>query len=171
MKNRKKEMTIAEKVVLTAMAIAAITYLLRMWDPAFFRWFHMVPMQEVSFLRNIWQATWLTFQVIVYLVWIISALWILIFMVVSFIAIIILIITFIFDLIIAIYNLTTRIIPLPRLEISICGIYSEFIEDISYKVLEYEVFGNAIEEITPIMIAICFAVSIFFIIPLTVTQF
>lgn len=170
-RKNKKEMTIAEKLVLIAIAISTITFLLRMWDPAFFHWFHMRPMQEVSFLRNIWQTVWLTFQIIIYLVWITSVLWLLIFLVAFVIAMAIEIVAVIFDIIFAIYNLLTWIIPFQRMKISIIEICSEFLEDILYKVSEFELLGNKVENITPVMIGIAFVSSMFFVIPLTVTLF
>ena len=156
-----KKMTIAEKVVLTAISFAAITFLLRTWDPDFFRYFHMVPMQEVSFLRNAWQTAWLSFQIIVYFAWGISLLWLVIFMIVALVVLAIAIITFILDIPIAIYNLFTWITPLPRLEISIFEIYSDFVEDINF-----EIFGYTIEGISMAMISVFFTTSIFFILPL-----
>ena len=153
-------MTTTEKVVLTSLIIATVTFLLRMWDPAFFRWFHMVPMQEVSFLRNVWQTAWLVFQVVIYLAWAVSLLWMVMFMIVALVALVFFIITFILDIPIAIYNLLTWISPLPRLEISIFEIYCDFVENI-----DFEVFGCPIEEISMSMLSIFFTTTIFFIFP------
>ena len=166
-RKNKGKMTIAEKLALIAIAISTITFLLRMWDPEFLYWFHIKPMQEVSFLRNIWQTVWLFFQILIYIVWIASVLWLLIFFVAFVIAMAIEIVAVIFDIIFAIYNLLTWIIQLPRIKISIVKICSNFFEDILYKESDYEVFGNTLDNVTLAMTSICFVTSMFFVIPLT----
>ena len=136
MKNIIEEMSTTEKVVLTAICSAALAFLLRVWDPAFFRYFHIVSMQEVSFLRNVWQTAWLVFQIAAYLVWGISSLYLIMYLVISLIIIGIGIIAFLPDILISIWNIMSHIIPIPYVETRIAKRYFRFIEVKTYGVQE-----------------------------------
>ena len=148
-RKEKKEISSTEKVVFIAICVAIVAFLLRMWNPDFFRWFHIKSMQDVSFLRNIWQTIWLTFQIAVYLIWSVSLLWMGSILISAFISFIIGTITGVLDIIIAIWNLITWVLPLPRVEISISKSTFGYIEVIMYKK-----FGEDLFDIFPMMFTI-----------------
>ena len=164
-KRERKEMTSIEKVVLTAICVAIIAFLLRMWDPVFFHWFHMRPMQEVSFLRNIWQAVWLSFQIIVYITWSFSLLWLLFVLVGAFLAFVIGAITIIIDILIAIWNLVTWVTSLPHVETSITKVTFEYIGDI----LDSD-FSDKLLDAFPVLFSIL-VISTVIALPLLMTLF
>ena len=164
-KEKKKEMTTIEKVVLTAICVAIIAFLLRMWDPVFFRWFHMKPMQEVSFLQNIWQTVWLSFQIIVYIVWGFSLLWLVFTLIGVFLAFVIGAITIIIDILIAVWNLITWVTPLPHVEMSITRVTFEYIGDI----LDSD-FSDKLLDAFPVLFSIL-VISTVIALPLLMTLF
>lgn len=164
-KRERKEMTIIEKVVLIAICIATAAFLLRMWDPAFFHWFHMKPMQEVSFLRNIWQTLWLSFQIIVYIVWSAAVLWMMANLIYGAFALIIGTITGIIDILIAVWNLITWVTPLPHVEMSITRVTFEYIGDI----LDSD-FSDKLLDAFPVLFSIL-VISTVIALPLLMTLF
>lgn len=164
-KRERKEMTSIEKTVLIVICVTAISFLLRMWDPAFFHWFHMKPMQEVSFLRNIWQTVWLLFQVIVYIVWSISLLWMMANLIYGVFALIIGTITGIIDILIAIWNLITWVTPLPHVEMSITIVTFDYIGDI----LDSD-FSDKLLDAFPVLFSIL-VISTVIALPLLMTLF
>lgn len=138
-KNIIEKMSPEGKMALTAIAYAVITLLLRIWDPEFLYWFHVAPMREVSFLRNLWQTAWFGFHIIYAITVLHFVFWI----VIMALALVSVVTVFVLDVFILIYNLTTRITKRSKIK----EIDFDWIKDIINKVHDYKVFDSEIGDL------------------------
>ena len=126
MKTKKKELTSLEKIIVMFMIICLVTFIMRVCDPAFLGWFHISPMQNSNFLINILQLVWFIFQAIVYLVWGLDVVLMLLGLILFFVSISPGIITISIDILISVWNLISRIIPMPYIDVNCTKRYFSF---------------------------------------------
>ncbi len=144
----KKNLTVIEKAVLLTITLLVATFLLRKWDPAFLSWFHVSSMKDETFFMNVIQTVWFMLQFSLYFVWGLTMLFIVLCLAVAIPILSFGVVTLIPDIIISVWNLMSRIIPIQYIEIAVTESYFEFLEDKTYGV------GEKVDDILPVLIPI-----------------